>query len=93
MKPATAWPPVPLTYSIEEVLKEGWGWEMEEEEEEEEGNQWLHQRRGDLWSHTEWVLDSQRGGWKSGLRLSAWQQPYLDRNYQMRLWNNHQFLV
>lgn len=25
MKPATAWPPVPPTYSTEKVLKKGWG--------------------------------------------------------------------
>lgn len=37
MKPATAWPPVPPTYSIEKVLKRGEGGGRE-------GNQWLRQR-------------------------------------------------
>lgn len=45
MKPATAWPPVPPTYSIEKVLKRG---EVMGRESGEggrlEGNQWLHQR-------------------------------------------------
>lgn len=42
MKPATAWPPVPLTYSTEKVLKRGEG--EEREGGGMEGNQWLHQK-------------------------------------------------
>lgn len=70
MKPATAWPPVPPTYSIEKVLKRGEEG-GERQGKEDGGKPVTAPERGDLWSHTEWVLDSWRGGWKSGLRLSG----------------------
>lgn len=90
MKPATAWPPVPPTYSTEKVLKKGWGdcvhvWGVGGGGggTKEGGGPVLvtPPERGDLWSHTEWVFWTvKRGRWKSSLHLSAtasWWQKHI----------------